>query len=74
MAVRHGGAAPSQAQGTTQQDNKSSLSLSMFLSPSLSLFLSPAESGNRNLKAASSFHILSTLLLMVLDTQRIFLA
>ena len=44
MAVRHGGAAPSQSHGTTQQDNKLSLSLVLYLSLSLSLSLSPFPS------------------------------
>lgn len=67
-----------QSHGTTQQDNKPALSLSLHvsfaISVSLYLYLSAAESGNRNLKAASGFHILSALPLMVVDTQSIYLA
>lgn len=82
MALRRGGAAPSQTHGTTQQDNKLSPSLPpshlltchFFLSLHLSAYLFPSasESGNRNLKAASSFHILSALPLIALDTPTAF--
>lgn len=54
-AVRHGGAAPSQARGTTQQDNKLPLSLPRFslaIPASLHLPLSAADSGNRNMKSS----------------------
>lgn len=78
MALRRGGAAPSQTHGTTQQDNKLSPSLppssspASFSLPPSHLFPSASESGNRNLKVASSFHILSALPLIALDTPTAF--